>query len=180
MRRDVLRREAGSVTTAVYPQPLARFTPPECGTAQKTSWQRGAPLPASGACAGQGRKAATEAPKLCGRVQEATLFWGRVGRQASRRGVAGCPRRRGCGGDRRTDSAGSSAQGAGVPPPSRDAGEREATIMESRGRSLARGWTREGKGQTALLERNATQRCWFETPLSMSLFRYGFRLTAFL
>jgi hypothetical protein len=41
------------------------------------------PLPMGGVLAGQGRKAATEPLKLCGRVQEATLFWGREGRQAS-------------------------------------------------------------------------------------------------
>ncbi len=83
MGTDATRRSAGGVTTAVYSQPLARPLPPGRGRAQKTSWQRVAPLPMEGVPAGQGRKAAREPPKLCGRVQEATLFWGRVGRQAS-------------------------------------------------------------------------------------------------
>jgi hypothetical protein len=77
-------------------------------------------------------------------------FGGRWAGGVRLRGVAGCPRRWGCGGDRRPNPAGSSAQGAGVPPPARDVGEREATIREMRDRSMTRGRTREGRGTGAL------------------------------
>ena len=57
-------------------------------------------------------------PKTLGPGSGGPTVLGAVGPTGVRlRGVAGCLRRWGCGGDRRPNSAGSSAQGASVPPP---------------------------------------------------------------
>ena len=152
MTGGATRRSAGGVTMAVYSQPLARPLPP--GRVGGQQQHRGRQQPNAVTCRRrrsgirrlrrlrpQGRYGG---PQNSGAgFRRPHCFGGRVGRQASRRGVAGCPRRWGCGGDRRTYPAGSSAQGAGVPPP----GEMRESGLQPLWRGEAEGWRRGGPGR---------------------------------